>query len=839
MKTSKLLSLAFRELGTQKFRIFLYSLSISIGIAALFATGSLKGDLLLQIDQETKSLVGGDLVIKGFAELNDSILDEVKIDASEWALEKSFASMVVFDAEGKSRLANIRAISEGYPIIGEIEDAQGNSTQLFSKGNHVSIIRTLATQFGLQLNDSIRIGNQSFKIIGIHEKAPGQTGISATVAPSVFIWLDRLASTGLVRPGSRIRNSYYFNIPNSEKLTKVYKSVKPKASAKGMRMENLDDGKERLGRVYSNLFRFLNLAAFIALVLGGVGIGSAIDLFLSEKKKMVAVLKCVGFTYRQVFTVFVMQIVALGLVGSVVGVGLGLFIQQFMPIIFEDILIQEIQQVVHWDLVAISFFIGIVISVLFGLKSLIPLFRATPMMALRSNLSAEKSTKRFNIYIGAIQLIVLLLLTWYLARGIKMALSFTGLLFVLMLILNGSANGLRRAARLLVHRFRSFEIRYAINALYRPQNQTVLLISTIGLSIILVLHLFFIRSSLVSAIQVSGESNRPNLIIFDINKESVSPIQDFLKSKNAVVFDPLAIVPMRMHEFKGKGIYVWKEDSLHDVPKNIFDREYRVTEKSELGDNETILYGNWVNSYTSGIIPISIEENFSKQAELEIGDKIKFNVFGSILETQVASIRQVDFTQMRESFTLVFPKGSLEGAPVMYAVSANISNKDSMSTIQNQLVDRFRNISVIDLDLIFESISAITSKIELAIQFMFSFSVLTALIVLINSLFLSRYQRLKENAVLRTIGASSKRLTRINIFEFLIVGILAISMGLILSLIVSWVLMVFVFKVDYNPEILNALILVSITLLIIVLMGIVNNRSLINASPMSILKGNE
>lgn len=839
MKTSKLLSLAFRELGTQKFRLFLYSLSISIGIAALFATGSLKGDLLLQIDQETKSLVGGDLVVKGFAELSDSIINEAKFESSEWALEKSFASMVVFDNSGKSRLSNIRAISKGYPINGEIEDAVGNSLQLFTQGNYVSIIKTLATQFGLAINDSIRIGNQYFTIVGIHEKAPGQTGISATVAPSVFIWLDKLESTGLVRPGSRIRKSYYFNISDPKRLEAVYKSMKPKVSSQGMRIENLDDGKERLGRAYSNLFRFLNLAAFIALVLGGVGIGSAIDLFLSEKKKMVAVLKCIGFTYRQVFIVFVLQIVVLGLVGSIVGVGLGLFIQQFMPIVFEEILIEEIQQVVHWDLIGISFFIGVVISVLFGLKSLIPLFRATPMMALRANLSAQKSTQKFNIYIGGIQLFVLLIITWYLAKDIKMALSFTGLLFALMLVLNGSAEGLRKIARSFVHRFKSFEIRYAINALYRPQNQTVMLISTIGLSIILVLHLFFIRSSLVSAIQLTGDNDRPNLIIFDIDKESVTPIEDFLKSKNADVFDPLAIVPMRMYEFKGKGIYIWKEDSLHDIPKNVFDREYRVTEKSEIGENETLLEGEWISTYSEGVIPISIEENFSKQAELIIGDRIKFNVFGSILETEIASIRQVDFTQMRESFTLVFPKGALEGAPVMYAVSANISNKDSMSSIQNQLVDQFRNISVIDLDLIFESIGAITSKIELAIQFMFSFSVLTALIVLINSLFLSRYQRLRENAVLRTIGASSGRLTRINVYEFLIVGILAVSMGLILSLLVSWVLMVFVFKVDYNPEIINAILLVTATLVIIVVMGIINNRSLINASPMSILKGNE
>jgi putative ABC transport system permease protein len=375
--------------------------------------------------------------------------------------------------------------------------------------------------------------------------------------------------------------------------------------------------------------------------------------------------------------------------------------------------------------------------------------------------------------------------------------------------------------------------------LYRPQNQTILLIGTIGLSVILVLHLFFIRSSLVSTIQVSGDDNRPNLIIFDIDKVSVKPIEVYLEENSARVFAPLAIVPMRMHALKGRSVFNWKEDSTHEIPNHVFDREYRVTERGELGENETLLEGEWTGEKTGNRIPISLEENFSEQAELSIGDEVDFNVFGSILKTRVAAIRQVDFTQMREAFTIVFPKGSLEGAPVMYAVSANIPEHINRAEIQNGLINRFRNISVIDLDLVFESISQVTSKIELAIQFMFSFSALTALVVLLNSLFISRFQRLKENATLRTLGAISKNLTRINVYEFFIIGMLAVATGLIISLLISFALLVWLFKVKFAPEMGFSAILLFCTLLLVVVMGVLNSRSLVNVAPMRILKGNE
>lgn len=837
MNNSKLLAIAFKELLQHKWRLFAYSISISVGIAALFATGSLKNDLLVQIDNETRSLVGGDVVIKGFADLPDSIQTNIEAKSTAAAAEKSFASMVVFNKQGQSRLVNVRAISSSYPLIGSIEEESGNSKQLKKNAHAVSLHANLKTQYGLSLNDSVRIGNQQFFIASFHNKAPGQTGIAATVAPTLFISLDGLNQTGLVRKGSRIRKSYYYLFADEKTTNKVYKTYQKALTNEGMRVENLEEGKVRLGRAYSNLFRFLNLAAFIALVLGGVGIGSAIDLFLMEKKKMVAVLKCIGFTYRQIAILFLVQVSTLGIAGSVIGVFLGAGLQRLMPVVFSGILIEEIAQFVHWDMILVSLFTGTVIALLFGLKTLVPLLQSTPMMALRANLTQQKGFVKTIVIIRVVQAIVLFLITWYLANDVWLSLAFLALLVVVLATLSGLAMGLRKASRKMAKSMTNFNWRYAINALYRPQNQTILLISTIGLSVILVLHLFFIRTSLVNTIQVNGDENRPNLIIFDIDKESVQPIEGFLKEKNATVFPSLSIVPMRMHALKGKSIFEWKEDSLNDIPNHIFEREYRVTERGELGENETLLEGKWTGESDSEIIPISIEENFSKQSKLKVGDRVDFNVFGSILKTEIAAIRQVDFTQMREAFTIVFPKGSLEGAPVMYAVSAKVPASENMGQVQNQLIEKFRNISVIDLDLIFESISEITGKIELAIQFMFSFSALTALIVLINSLFISRYQRIRENATLRTLGAVTRNLTRINVYEFLVIGLLAVFTGLFLSLGVSWALMAFMFKVPFTPDWLTALVLVAIILGIVVLMGVLNGRSLKKVPPIQILKG--
>lgn len=838
MKFSGLFRLAFVELNHNRFRLFIYSLSISIGIAALFATGSLKKDLITQIDKETRSLVGGDLVIKGYAPISDSLYESVINEAEKNASEKSFASMVVFNNKGQTRLVNVRAISSNYPLIGDITDKEGDSRRINKEQGFVSINQSLAIQYDLKLNDSLQIGNSNFLIGAVHSKAPGQSGIAATVAPTVFISLNDLDGTGLVRIGSRVQRSYYFKMKNEKTAKAAFENFEKLVIDEGLRIENIESGRQRLGRTYKNLFRFLNLAAFIALIIGGIGVGSAIDLFLSEKKKTVAVLKCIGFKYNQIATLFLVQIVALGLFGSLFGIAIGLGIQQVLPTLFQDIFVVDISDGFHASVFWISILSGVTISVLFGLRTLIPLLMATPMMALRSNLESQKDFGKINIIIRAIQLLVLVVITWLLAGDLVISIVFTGMLLVLMLSLWGLAVLLRKMARKASKSFKSFEWKYAINSLYRPQNQTVLLISVIGLSVILVLHLFFIRSSLISSFQLTENENRPNLIIFDIDKEAVEPISNFLTTKEATVFDPLSIVPMRIHQFKGRSVYEWKKDSTHSISPRVFNREYRVTERDMLGDNEALTSGEWVDNYTDGIIPISIEENFAQQADLELGDELKFNVFGSILSAKISSIRKVDFTQMKAAFTIVFPKGSLEGAPVMYAVSAHVADKDKMMNIQNELLDRFKNVSVIDLELVFESVMEVGAKIEMAIQFMFSFSAFTALIVLINTLYVTRFQRMRESAVLRTLGVVSGRLMRINIYEFLVLGILSVLAGVLFSLMVTWLLMVFLFKVPFSPDILTSGIILLGVVLLVTIMGAINSRSLVNVSPMNVLRGN-
>lgn len=838
MRFSGLFRLAFVELNHNRFRLLIYSFSISIGIAALFATGSLKKDLISQIDKETRALVGGDLVIKGYAPISDSLFQSVIKESENDASEKSFASMVVFKNKGQNRLVNVRAISSNYPLVGDITDKEGDSKQINKEQGFVSINQSLAIQYGLKLGDSLQIGNSSFQISAFHSKAPGQSGIAATVAPTVFISLTDLDSTGLVRIGSRIQRSYYFKMKDEKTANIAFNNFEKLVIDEGLRIENIETGRERLGRTYKNLFRFLNLAAFIALIIGGIGVGSAIDLFLSEKKKTVAVLKCIGFKYQQIATVFLLQIIALGLFGSLFGIAIGLGVQQVLPTLFKDIFVVDISDGFHASMFWTSILSGVAISVLFGLRTLIPLLMATPMMALRSNLESQKYFSKINIIIRMIQLFVLIVITWFLAGDLVISLVFTGMLLVLMLSLWGLAVLLRKLARKASKSVKSFEWKYAVNSLYRPQNQTVLLISVIGLSVILVLHLFFIRSSLISTFQSTEKESRPNLIIFDIDNGAVESISNFLKSKEAIVFDPLSIVPMRIHQFKGRSIYEWKKDSSHSIPAHVFNREYRVTERVSMGDNEVLVSGEWTNNYTEGIIPISIEENFARQANLELGDAIEFNVFGSILNTQVSSIRKVDFTQMKAAFTIVFPKGSLGGAPVMYAVSARVAEKEKMMNIQNELMSKFKNISVIDLELVFESVMEVGAKIEMAIQFMFSFSAFTALIVLINTLYVTRFQRMRESAVLRTLGVVSGKLMRINIYEFLILGLLSVLAGVLFSLIVTWMLMVFLFKVPFSPDLFTAGIILLGVVLLVAIMGAINSRSLVNVSPMHILRGN-
>jgi putative ABC transport system permease protein len=306
---------------------------------------------------------------------------------------------------------------------------------------------------------------------------------------------------------------------------------------------------------------------------------------------------------------------------------------------------------------------------------------------------------------------------------------------------------------------------------------------------------------------------------------------------NLPVLQEVPIVNMRMTEIKGRTAADYKKDSVAWGAMRGLEREYRVTYRDSLSDSEEIIEGKWIGRAEPGKpVYVSIEDGYARRIGVKVGDELKFNVQGAPLKALVGSTRKVDWNRIQTNFILIFPAGVLEDAPQFHVLLTQVPSNEISAKYQQAVVRTFPNISMIDLGLVLSVLDEILDKMGFVIRFMAAFSIITGLIVLISSVLISKYQRIKESVLLRTIGASRKQILVITALEYFFLGALAAGAGIILSLIASWSLARFTFETSFTPDVLPIVVLFLIITSLTVLIGLFNSRGILNRPPLEVLR---
>lgn len=374
--------------------------------------------------------------------------------------------------------------------------------------------------------------------------------------------------------------------------------------------------------------------------------------------------------------------------------------------------------------------------------------------------------------------------------------------------------------------------------LYRPNNQTVLLMLALGLGTFLIMTLFLVERSLLAQVEVAGGDDRPDLILFDIQPGQIDGVEETIKVQGLPVIDQSPIITMRIAEVQGRTIEALRADSTVDV-NWAFTREYRSSYRDHLVDSEEIVAGEFVPSVPTDIrvIPISIEQDLAEtELNVGLGDTLVWDVQGVKMTTVIASIRTVDWQQMRTNFFVVFPDGVLNDAPQMHVLMTRTSTDENTARLQQALVQKYPNVSSIGLGLLLRVFDEIFGRISFIIRFMALFSVLTGLVVLAGAVLVSRYERIEESVLLKTLGASRSQVFKIMLIEYLFLGVFATLTGLLLSVVGSWALMRFVFEATF--ELAPVMMLLSILIVTALTMGIglFNSRGVYNRPPLEVLR---
>ncbi|WP_221931307.1 ABC transporter permease [Pedobacter westerhofensis] len=848
---SWLFKMAWRDSRKNRSRLFLFTSSIILGIAALVAVYSFRDNLQRDINNQAKSLTGADLTIDSRKAISKPVMAMLDTLGDQRARQLDFASMLYFVKNEGSRLVQIKALEGNYPFYGEIETTPVSASKAIKNGRNALVDRTVMLQFKAKPGDSIRVGKISFAIAGYLDNAPGQTGFSATISPIVYIPLRYLSETGLVAFGSRIHYSYFYQFNQPEKIAPLLKKLRPTLDREGLDQETVESKKRDTGRSFQDLSRFLALAGFVALLLGCIGVGSAIHVYVNEKIAAISTLRCLGVKAWEAFFIFLIQISFIGLAGAVAGAALGTGIQFLLPLVLKDFLPVEFNMQVSWLAIFQGILTGVIISVLFALPSLLSVRKVSPLNAIRLSFEPEQAKKEPLKWL--VYLLILLFVTGFSYLQMNswtQALIFSLSIVAAIAIFYGLSLLLLGLVRKTLPAGLSYAWRQGFSNLYRPNNQTLMLIVSIGLSTALIATLYFVQGILISKVTLSTEKTQPNMALFDIQSSQNEAVAALTRQYHLPLMTQVPVITMRLEEINGKNAAeLAKTDSLKAKPKGeenerresssrAFKSELRATYQDKLTSAETITSGKWTGRLRSpsDIIYVSLDERYADRINVKVGDKIQFNVQGMMIPTVVGSLRKIDWVKMQTNFRIVFPRGVLEEAPQFHVIMTRVPDNKVSADFQSQVVRNFPNVSVIDLGLIMQVLDELLGKISFVIRFMASFSMITGWIVLISAVRSSKNQRLREIVLLRTIGAKGRQILSITAIEYFFLGLFSAAAGMIIAIAGSWALAVYSFGSDFQLPVVPVLILFCSVTLIVVFTGMLSSINVLRRSPLEVLR---
>ncbi|MDH5415566.1 MAG: FtsX-like permease family protein, partial [Flavobacteriaceae bacterium] len=664
------------------------------------------------IKDQSKALMGADYIIDSRQLPNEKvqrIIDSLGAAASE----VNFVSMAAFPKNDGTKLVKVRAIEGNFPFYGTLDTEPINAATTYQELGGALVDATLMLQYNIKTRDSIKLGKLTFPITGILKSIPGSTSFSTSVAPTVLIPFRFIDDTELLQLGSRKEYQYFFIAPPSMDLELLDKNLDPILDAENADLDTHTSTSARLGRRYDNVSKFLNLAAFIALLLGCVGIASSVHIYIKEKLNNVAVLKCLGATRKQTFLIYLTQVIGIGFTGGVIGAAIGIALQYAFPYILKGFLPFDVQITITAQSLIMGITLGILMSVLFALLPLLGTWYVSPLEVLRGtdeNLVKPRKARLFTL--GAI-LIFVFLFSFWLLKDALFGLVFTVGILITFSIMAGIASLFMNSIKKYFPSNWGYTKRQSLLNLFRPNNQTMVLILAIGLGTFLISTLYFTKDILLAKTSIENNADNANIILMDVQNAQKEAVINTVTPKDLEVIDNIPIVTMRMHQIKDQLVNDIRKDSTSTMNQWILNHEFRVTYRKELLPSEELIEGRWTGEIGQGDpIQISISDNIARDAALEIGDKLIFNVQGVLMETTIGSIRKVDWGRMQLNFSVVFPLGVLENAPQFSVLTTYVPNEASSADLQRDLVKKFPNISVLDLRQVYTIIEDILDKIS-------------------------------------------------------------------------------------------------------------------------------
>ncbi len=808
-----------------------FVICVALSIATLTALNSFKRDVHGSLIDEARALQGGDLIIHAHRPISEKLQRAVDARVNDGLLDRqkttSFYTVALADRTSRSLFVNIKAVEPAYPFFGAVTLASGLKLREALKPGVVVAAQEVLDRLDIEPGDLLTIGDVDFEVGDVITFESMKPVSFLSLGPRIFVAMADIDRLGLVGQGSRTEHELLIRLADPADTDAIASELASYATPRLERVETARDARSRVKVFFDNLLFFLSCISILTLILSGIGMQGALSAILHQKRRVIAVTKAFGASNRFIVSQYLIMVSIMGFCGSILGIILGYAIKRFFPLIFAGL----VPDGIGYDFHAADSLEGIIMGFLVvTVFTLLPLYRLTnvkPVMIFRHE-TGTLNDRKSALITGIICTIFLFLLVIRQIDDVKI-----GIYFVIgLIILIGSVALVTSGGIWLLKRMRlpTLSLRQAAKSLYRPGNATRSIVTTLTSAIAVLLVIFLLRHNLFTTFIESYPEDAPNLFCIDIQADQTELFQ-------SVVGQDVPLFPVIRARLLAINEEQINPEQERERRSDNLGREFNLTYREVLLDDELIIDGDSLfgsQALPAGTVGVSVLDSIAEIGDIGLGDRLRFNIQGIEIESQVTSIRARTQSRLYPFFYFVFEPETLADAPQTF-FTAFYLDKELIPDMITAIIAQMPNISALNVADIAERFGRMMKRLSVIVTFFASFSIAAGFLILVSAIFSTRLDRIRESVYYKVLGADSRFIFKVLTFEHIILALLSSILAIAFAELAAWLICVNVFEITYRPYWPAAVLTLICSILLVVGVGLASSVGIIRQKPATYL----
>lgn len=781
-------------------------ISVVLAVAALSSVGFFSDRLQASLWRDARQLIGGDAVVVSDKPTAESFFQKAKELGLKTNATLSFPSMArADDAQGgETKLVAIKAVSEGYPLRGQLSLLSDSSSGK-TNDTHIAVTHqvpspgqawvdpALLEVMNLKVGDSLWLGDKSFEINALIDREPDRGAGFMNFAPRVMIHQSDVKATGLIQPASRV--SYRMAVAGEDSQTQVQKFINwareevTRPEVRGVQIESMESGRPEMRQTLDRAEKFLNLVALLAALLCAVAVALAARTFASKHLDGCALLRVLGQSQKTLSIAYAFEFVTAGFGASLIGVTMGYGVHHAFVWLLAGLVDAHLPAASAAPL-WLGMGMGLTLLLAFGLPPVLQLAQVPAMRVIRRDMGGLRTASVGVLLTGLLGFAGALM---WASRDLKLGLMTVGGFSIATLFFAGVTwLALKLLRKWVPSNTTPRWLLLATRQVMARPVYAVVQVSALSVGLLALVLLVLLRTDLISSWRKATPVNAPDRFVINVQPDQTQAFQQALKQTGVQNYDWYPMIRGRLVAINGKAVS--PQDYTDERAKRLVDREFNLSSRAVKPEHNTIVQGVWQEGEKDAV---SVELGIAQTLNLKMGDRLQFDVGGVLSDGKITSLRKVDWGSMRANFFVMYPVDNLPDVPLSYMAAFKTPD---VPAFERHLLQKFPNITSVDMRATLTQVQKVLDQVIQAVEFLFAFTLLAGLLVLMTAVTSTREERKREFAIMRALGATGRLLSQVQTAELMGVGLLAGFLASLVAELVGWGLARFVFEFEWTAS---------------------------------------